>query len=196
MYCLTREEVRRELAVRELFLPVDDKFCPYFDESDADCFIADLPGRALSLPLLSRALSLLEAEDESQFSGAFLWFDLWDIGSPQLGKIGWAIVEEMRLAYGETRSIEVAPAHRFRGDESTQVQGFLLQALVFQWDANLVYSRRDRFVHISHDGFLLAAGKTKAVRDECWSRLEYLSPRPASDKVRARFCRPHLTAAR
>lgn len=196
MDCLTREEVRRALTLSVLPLPVDDKLCPYLDESEADCFSVDVPERGSSLPFLSRTLALLEVEEESQFAGGFLWFDLWDIGSPQLDKIGWTIVERMRLSYGEFRPIEAAPAHRFRSDESTQLQGLLLQPLIFQWDANLVYSKRDRFVHVSHDGFILVASKTRAAYEECWSQLRRFRPESASAQVRARFCRPRAAVTR
>jgi hypothetical protein len=188
--CLTRDDVRKALCLPGLRLSLDARLCPYFEEKDTVCFGLDFPARISSLPALVRSLSLVEVEEDTYFGGAFLWFDLWSIGSPQLDKIGWATVERMRLSYGEMRSLEVAPAQRFREDESTQLQAFLFQAFAFQWDATVVYSRCDRFVHVSHDGYVVVVASSKEIRDNSWSFLEGWGPREVPDDIRARFCRP------
>jgi len=195
MICLTREDFRKSIVKWSSGVFLDETFYPYCEGKDANCFVSDIPSKGSSLPVFARILTLLEAEDETYFHGAFLSFSLWDIGSPQLDKIGWAVVERMRLAYGEPRPLEVAPVQRFRDDESTQAQAFLLQPLIFQWDANLVHNTFDRFAHVSHDGYVVIGTATKEAYESCRLLLEPWNPRDPSDQLRALFCRPGVGAA-
>ena len=195
MFCLTEDRFRESLRTSGLSLSLDNQLCPYYEETTADCFYLEVPARGSSLPPLVRALSLLEAGEETYFGGAFLWFDLWNIGSPQTDKIGWGITDKMRLAYGEFRPLEVAPVHRFREDELTELQAFLLQPFIFQWDANVVYPTLDRFAHVSHDGFVLVATRTNEIRELSRSLLDPWGPKAPPEKVRARFCRPGVSVS-
>lgn len=183
MFCLTPEDLRKTLSSSRSSLSLDEGLYPYFDGPEADCFGFDTPTRGASLPALGRALALLQAEEESYFGGALLWFDLWGIGSPQLDRIGWSTVERMRLGYGETRSLEVAPAHRFRNDEPTQLQAFLLQAFIFQWDANLVYT--DAVIDVGPGAY----GPRKLMKTRSELRLR----RPRSGEIASALekSRPH-----
>lgn len=195
MTCLTEQEFRELLGRLRPSISFDERLYPFFTDREADCFAINISTNGYSLPYLARVLGLAEVEEETYFGGAFLSYGLWDIGSPQLDKIGWAVVERMRLGYGEMRPLETAPIHRFREDEATQLQAFLLQAMVFQWDANLIFPTFDRFVHVSHHRSVVVAGKTKAIRDECWSALDSLGPAPATDQVRSLFLRPDTSRA-
>ena len=131
----------------------------------------------------------MNTEAEENFNGALLWLTLWDIGSPQLEKIGWKLVEKMRLAFGETRPIDVAPGHWFRSDEFVELNAFLLPCFVFGWDMYLAPSGKDYFVHISHDEFWVVVTKTVVAHDEVSEQLRPLDPQPAHPKCFARFCR-------
>jgi hypothetical protein len=196
MICLTEQRLREQVALPGSSVSIDENMYPYFTDPGADCFSLDIPPQGSALPSLARAFSLLEAEDETYFHGAFLWYGLWNIGSPQVDRIGWVIVEKMRLGYGEARPLEAAPVHRFREDESTPLQAFLLQAMAFQWDVSLLHNTFDRLVHVSHDGYAAVATSTGEARERCWSLLEARNPRPASDRVRSMFIRPQASAVR
>lgn len=193
MICLTEQGLREQVALPGSSLLIDDHMYPYFTDPGADCFAFDITTDGHSLPFVARALGLAEVEEEANFGGAFLWYARWDIGSPQLDKIGWSVVEKMRLASGETRPLEAAPVHRFREDESTQLQAFILQAMVFQWDADVLFMKLDRFAHVSHHRSVVLVTETRGARDECWSALESLNPKAASDRVRSLFLRPHVS---
>src|SRR5438874_504187 len=58
--------------------------------------------------ILFLARHILSFRGEGAFDGGLLWFRRWDIGSPQLVRVGWKILEDIRRAHGEFRSLEVA----------------------------------------------------------------------------------------
>src|SRR6267154_3498342 len=77
----------------------------YYDNGEANCIELKFPETLMRVPYFTRLLSLLNTESEEHFNGALLWITLSTIGSPGLEKIGWKLVEKMRLAFGETRPI-------------------------------------------------------------------------------------------
>jgi hypothetical protein len=98
----------------------------YYDKPGANCIelkFPETPGRAA---YFSRFASMLGIEDESQFYGALLWITFSTIGSGQLEKTGWKLVERMRQGYGENRSLQTASGHWFRSDELVDLTAFLL----------------------------------------------------------------------
>src|ERR1700677_3837129 len=73
-----------------------------FDSQDAYRLRLNFPESPFRVAYAARLLSLLGAfSDESGFYGALLWLRLWDIGSPQLEKSGWKMVERMRMGFGD-----------------------------------------------------------------------------------------------
>jgi hypothetical protein len=81
------------------------------------------------------------------FSGGLLWLQRWDIGSPQLARPGWLIVESIRRANGEPRCLEIAPAQLFRDDELLELHAFLNQAIAFGWVTDYIPSVGRFFLH-------------------------------------------------
>ncbi|MFZ3341823.1 MAG: hypothetical protein WA213_13135 [Terriglobales bacterium] len=161
----------------------------YYDNVGARCIALGYPEGPMRVPYFTRVLSLLNVESEEHFYGALLWLTLWTIGSPGLEKIGWKLVEKMRLAFGETRPIGVAPGHWFRSDEFVELNAFLLPCFIFGWDAYYVPSGQDYFVHISHDEYWVIVTKTTAAYDNLFKSLQPLSPRDAPMGITERFCR-------
>lgn len=129
-------------------------------------------------------------------TGALLWLTLWTIGSPQLEKIGWKLLEKMRLAFGEPRPIGVAPGHWFRSDEFVELNAFLLPCFIFAWDAYLAPSGQAYFVHISHDEYRTVVVKTTAVYDKLFKELQPLAPQAGHEGSVARFCRGDSSSSR
>ncbi|HEY6128262.1 MAG TPA: hypothetical protein VIW23_08785 [Candidatus Acidoferrum sp.] len=93
------------------------------------------------------ARTILLFRGEADFSGGLLWLRRWDIGSPQLVRVGWRILEDIRRAHGESRSLEVAPAQLFRDDELVELHAFLVQAIAFGWVADFIPSTGGFFAH-------------------------------------------------
>jgi hypothetical protein len=161
----------------------------YYDNQEANCIELKFPETPMRVPYFTRVLSLLNLEAEEFFNGALLWLTLWNNGSPQLEKIGWKLVEKMRLGLGETRPIEAAPGHWFRSDEFVELNAFLLPCFIFGWDAFFVPSGQAYFVHISHDEYWAVVTKTRAAYETLFKQLQPLAPQQAHPNVVARFCR-------
>ena len=81
------------------------------------------------------------------FSGGLIWLRRWNIGTPQFIRVGWRIIEDIRRAHGDPRSLELAPAQLFRDDEFSEMQAFLMQVIGFGWVAEFVPSTAGFFVH-------------------------------------------------
>jgi hypothetical protein len=133
---------------------------------------------------------MLGIEDESLFCGGLLWITLSTIGSPQLEKTGWKLVEKMRQGFGENRPLQTASGHFFRSDELVDLCAFLLPCFVFGWDAYIVpSSNNDFFVRVSHDEYWGVVARTREAYDKLFSELKDLNPMESSG-MRERFCRP------
>ena len=132
----------------------------YYDNAESNCIELKFPETPFRVPYFARVLSLLNIDTEELFSGAVLSITFSDIGSPQLVKTGWKVVEKMRAGFGENRELRAAPGHAFRSDEFVELNGFLLPCFIFGWDAYLLPSGEDYFVYISHDEFCTVVTKT------------------------------------
>ena len=88
--------------------------------------------------ILVLARALLCFRGEANFSGGFLWLRRWIIGSPPGVFSGWLILESIRRAHGELRSLEVADAQYFRDDELVEAHVFLIQTIAYGWVADFV----------------------------------------------------------
>lgn len=192
MHVMTNDEVR-DFEKKNHWatgLNIDENWRDlYYDNAEANCIELKFPETPMRVPYFTRVLSLLNLDAEEHFCGALLWLTLWNIGSPGLEKIGWKLVEKMRLGFGEARPIEAAPGHWFRSDEFVELNAFLLPCFIFGWDAYLAPSGQDYFVHISHDEYWVVVAKTTAAYDNLFQQLQPLAPQAAHAKTRARFCR-------
>ncbi len=93
------------------------------------------------------AYHILTFRGEMSFSGGLLWLQRWEIGSPAMVRPGWLILEDIRRAHGELRSLEVAPAQFFRDDELVELHAFLNQAIAFGWVTDYIPSAGHFFIH-------------------------------------------------
>jgi hypothetical protein len=87
---------------------------------------------------------IIAFRDGRSFSGGLLWLRRWDNAS--LVWPGWLILESIRRAHGDERSLEVAPAQLFREDELVALHAWLIQVIAFGWVADYVPSFGDFFV--------------------------------------------------
>lgn len=168
----------------------------YYDDAESSCIELRFPEMPFRVPYFTRVLSMLNIDAEEHFGGAVLWVTYCDIGSPQLVKTGWKIVEKMRTAFGETRELRAAPGHSFRSDEFVELNAFLLPCFVFGWDAYLLPAGQDHFVYISHDEYWTVVTKTTDTHLRLLKELEPLQPRLAHETTRARFCRGNDASTR
>jgi hypothetical protein len=168
MNVLTDQEAR-EFVMNNAWasdLQVNERDDVIFTSHDASCLRLKYPETPLRVRYASRLLALLGAfGDESGFNGALLWLQLWNIGSPQLEKSGWKMVERMRMSYGDLRPLGVANAHWFRSDEVAELTAFIVPCFVYGWDAYVVPSGGDCFGFISHDEYWCVMSRNEEARD-------------------------------
>jgi hypothetical protein len=165
----------------------------YYPEPGANCIELKFPESPLRTTYFTRVASMLGINDESVFYGALLWITLSTIGSAQLEKAGWKLIEKMRQGFGENRSLQTASGHFFRSDEIVDLNAFLVPCFVFGWDAYIVPCfNSDFFVHISHDEYWGVVARTQEAYDKLFSDLKDLNP-VGSPRMCQRFCHPTST---
>jgi hypothetical protein len=160
----------------------------FYDSPDANCITIPYPTTPLRVTYFARLIAMLGTQaDEAQFPGALLWLKLWNIGSPQLEKSGWHMMERMRMGFGELRPLGTANGHWFRSDEIADLAAFVVPCFVYGWDAYVVPAGGDCFVFISHDEFWCVASRNAEVHARIIQDLRDLEPR--IDSAKQRFCR-------
>jgi hypothetical protein len=135
MQALTIKEARKFCKGAGL-LVTEDGVITY--KSTRHQFFVKAPEEHRRMVVLAR--TILCGLHENVFSGGLLWLRRWDIGSPQLTQPGWLILESLRRATGEMRSLELAPAQKFREDEFVALHVFLIQSIAYGWVADFIPS--------------------------------------------------------
>jgi hypothetical protein len=162
----------------------------FYDSPTANCIALKYPETPLRVTYVARLISMLGiGSDEAQFNGSLLWLRLWTIGSAQLEKSGWRLVERMRMGFGELRPLSKANGHWFRSDELADLAAFIVPCFVYQWDAYVVPAKTGCFAFISHDGFWCVATKDAEAHQQAMADLSDFEPR-IEEGIKRRFCRP------
>jgi hypothetical protein len=165
----------------------------YYDAPGADCITMSYPKTPLRVTYFARLISMLGTNgDEAHFSGALLWLRLWTIGSPQLEKSGWRMMERMRMGFGELRPLGNANGHWFRSDEIVDFAAFIVPCFVYGWDAYIIPAAGHCFAFISHDEFWCVATRDAGLHAQLLQDFKDLEPR--IDSMRDRFCRPKASS--
>jgi hypothetical protein len=126
--------------------------------------------------ILFLARSVTTFREEADFNGGLIWLRRWDIGSPQLVRPGWSILENIRRAHGDDRPLEVAPAQLFRQDELVELNAFLIQAIAFGWIADYVPSTRNFFLHLRDNRQICVTTKSDETSNELRKYLQQWHP--------------------
>jgi hypothetical protein len=163
----------------------------FYDSPDANCLVMSFPETPLRATYVSRLISMLGIQEEALFDGALLWVRLWTIGSPQLEKSGWRLIERMRMGFGELRQLGAATGHWFRADELVDLAAFIVPCLVYGWDAYVVPANAGCFAFISHDQFWCVATRDTETHARASEELSELNPRTGHPS-KARFCRQNV----
>ena len=159
-----------------------------YGDPEANALLLKFPDTPLRAAYFARVISMLGSSDESMFYGALLWITLSNIWSPQTEKTGWAMVEMMRRGFGENRPLEAASGHWFRNGASVELAAFVLPCFVFGWDAYIVPSGADFFVHISHDDFWAVVTKNEETYRTILTELQDLNPEQNHQGLLREFC--------
>jgi hypothetical protein len=191
MNVMTDDEVREFVQKNSWAtgIKIDANDDLFYDSPGADCIEMGFPETPLRATYVARLISMLGVQDEALFYGALLWIRLWNIGTPQLEKSGWRLIERMRMGFGELRPLGTALGHWFRHDELADLAAFVVPCLVYGWDAYVVPANAGCFSFISHDEFWCVATRDVETHARVWEEMKDLKPRICEAEKR-RFCRP------
>jgi hypothetical protein len=134
------------------------------------------------------AYHILAFRDEVSFSGGLLWLQRWDIGSPQLVRPGWRILEDIRRAHGEFRSLEAAPVQFFRDDEFVELHAFLIQVMGFGWVTDYVPGAGRFFLHFKDNRQIRITADSQQILKELRTAFQKWNPTdedPMVEKLRS-----------
>src|ERR1700733_6717648 len=106
------------------------------------------------------SLAFLGARSVEAFSGGLVWIRRTRIASPDWEVILQRTLERFRLGYGDDRSLDVAAAHLFRSDESSECAGTLLLVLLAQWDAYFLHPSGEWIAFIDNDDHITVTTKS------------------------------------
>ncbi len=137
-------------------------------------FFITAPEGHRDIVILSR--DILYVREEVGFNGGLIWLQRWDIGSPQLVRPGWRILEDIRRAHGEPRSLDIAPAQLFREDELVELHAFLIQVIAYGWVADFVPSSNGFFFHFKSNGQICLIAKSAEILNELRTAFREWNP--------------------
>ena len=167
-----------------------DECGPFFTHPETNCIDLNYPPKLEQLPFFARYIATV-GYDPTHFSGAILWFDKWGAWNDLDEGIGYRIIEGLHRGNGQPKSFEETPAHSFRADELFDAVGYLLQPMMFGWDAFHVprwaYGDHEFFLHVSQDCFISVVTRTAEFYDRVFGKLQRLNLAPkAGSELRIR----------
>lgn len=144
MQSITAGEAKLIVDQSAFGLGVTDQNVVCYHNQYASHIVVRIPAEHRAIVAL--AYSTLLLEDQDRFEGGLVWLRHWEVGSPQMVRPGWKILETLRRSQGDIRSLEIAPAQLFRHDEFVELHAFLIQVMGFGWSAYFFPFARHYFV--------------------------------------------------
>ncbi len=172
MKALSKQEARAWCEARSIRVTANDFL--YYDLARRDCIVMELPERAYQVPTLANAL--LPYGEESPFRGALLWIRSWGVWTEHSERAGLRIVERIRFAGGETRSLDEAPGTLFDATELVDLHACFIQPLLMGWDAFLIPLTGDYFIATSHDEITCVVARTRELHVKLFQQLQNWNP--------------------
>jgi len=183
MRVMTFEQAREWCVARGIVADSPELVTLKFNNGSTKCLEFQLPAEATRAMALAYTLlmTMILDDHESKFQGALLWIRQWGIWSETTERVGLKIVEMMRLAIGESRSLQDTSAHLFDKHELVEAHAFIMQPLFFQWDAFFVPSSGKYFATIDHDGELYVASQDQLTNQALLHRFQDWHPKPCDN---------------
>jgi hypothetical protein len=127
----------------------------------------------------ARSLAFLGCHVTEAFYGGLVWIRRTRIAVPEMEDVVLRALERFRMGFGENRSLETAPAHFFRHDESNEFSAVLLLVLLAEWDAYVVQPSGEWLAFISHDDHITVTARTSEKAEDLKGSLETWGPTTA-----------------
>jgi hypothetical protein len=174
MRAITEVEARKWCSQQSVGLRVGRLDFLSYKQSKKHVFFITAPEEHRMITAL--AYHILNCRGEQSFSGGLLWLQRWDIGSPQMVRPGRLILENIRRAHGELRSLEVAPAQFFRDDELVELHAFLNQAIAFGLVTDYIPCAGHFFVHFKDNRQVCFAAESPVTLKELRAEFQQWNP--------------------
>ena len=172
MQALTAKEARKYCMQDAAALRVADVGLLRYEGPKEYAFVIKTPLEHRMMVAL--ALTILLYPDVRSFEGGLLWLTRWQVGTNQMVRPGWRIIEDMRRAHGELRSLDIAPAQYFRHDEFVELHAFLIETMAYGWAAYFVVA--DFFINFQESGKIRCVAKKSDTLDKLFSSLQNWNP--------------------
>jgi hypothetical protein len=173
MTFLTPEEIREWCVARGLKVTADQYL--HYEVENPNCFTIGLEDK--SSRVIALADYLVPTWKDVPYEGALLWIrerGVWGDFSENTGAV---VIQQMRLAKGETKPLEKSPGHLFGPEEPFEMHSYFVIPLLFGWDAFLVPEGKDYFLFVSHDGVVGVVCRTQETYEELFHRVRAWKPR-------------------
>ena len=128
---MTIHEAREYCRKTKTLLRLGKDDSVYFDTEDEVAFEMESPSSFRSIGFLSRDLAL------STGDGGLLWLHI-TYGAQGVVEAGKKIIEDLRHARGDSRSLDVAPAQYFDPGEELDLQIALTQVIGNGWNGYFI----------------------------------------------------------
>lgn len=172
MRFLTTDQAKIWCQARDLKVTADRYL--HYEPDNPHCFTVGLeekPSRVIAL-----ADYLVPTWEDVPFQGALFWIRAWGVWGEYSEKTGAKIVEQMRLARGESEPLEKRPGHLFGPDELFDMHSYFVVPMLFGWDAFLVPEKGEYFIFVSHDGVAEVVARAAGRAEELRKRVEDWKP--------------------
>jgi len=167
-------------------IQVSDRILLYFQHAGRNCIGIEFEkSPPYGIPYI--ATCLLPCAENSSFRGALVWIREWGVWGEYVERVGLRVLEVLRLAHNERRSLLEAPAHLFEESELVDAQVCLTQALLIGFDAYVVPPVGDYFVFVSHDSYACFVCKTRVKCEELLQQMRAAKLEASENEAAYRF---------
>src|SRR5271169_6224635 len=174
MQSMTVEAVRWWCKQPAMHLKLTEEDMPYYESEEAPSFVLKTPPEHRRISALAHDILMLS--DPALFEGGVVWLYQWEIGVAELVRPGWRIIEDIRRAHGDLRSLEIAPAELFRNDEFVELHAFLIQVMAYGWSGHFIPSVGGYFLQFTTSERLICKAKSAEKLQELYSALKIWTP--------------------
>jgi hypothetical protein len=176
MQSMTNEEARWWCSQDATSLKLTNEDILYYKSEDEPSFIVKSPLQHRRMVALTYEILMLS--EPTTFEGGLVWMRLgqWHVGVSEFVRPGWRIVEDMRRAHGDLRTLDIAPAQLFRLDEFVELHAFLIQIMAYGWGAYFVPSAGGYFLDFRTSERFFCKAKSSDKLEELYSALKSWEP--------------------
>jgi hypothetical protein len=174
MKSLTIKEARRYCAQPGISVNLSSDDDLFYEHSELPRFVVKAPTEIRQI--IDFIFTLVVTAKNYSFQGGLIWFHIYDVGVLDSAYLGWKVIEDLRRANGDNRTLDLAPAQHFRENEETELKVFLLQAITFGWNGSFLPSGFDCLVKFDSSQRWFFQSSERSHLDKLFEALAPWSP--------------------